>query len=1777
MPSLQPVILPLSQIKANITNVFVSQSGINDLNEGSSVNDFIESASMSDYRNQGNLIAVLSSQNIDQATGSDLDKIGFAAGVPRPQSKTASGFVTIGSSNIIKVATQVYAGTAAPPAGSDLINIADGSAFPPTGAVYIGRGTSNLEGPISYTAVTPIGNYFQLTLSTTTTKNHNVSESVILAQGGNRTVSAGTKVQTTPNSTTSAVQFTTTAQAIVPDGEVSITNVPVICTQASSVGNASANTINQIPSQPFPAVFVTNPTSFVNGFNYMSDPDYRNLIKVSQQTKQKGTPLAIETAAIGVTSTDDNKTCNSANYLAPANRSEPGILYITSGINYQPVIYGQGYEPIIDNANGSEKYLQLENEDLTKATLISALTAPFALTGNMAIAVKVGGVLSTHIFQATDFATQNAATADEVAASINADTSITFSARAIANSTLVAIFAEAYVNEDIQVVTPVSPYTDANQFLGFSTNREYTLMLYENDVLLYKDGVIPSALSNAQDNWNPAAFISGATLILSVDRTAPITLTFVNSDFNQFGYTVVQASNSLASWASLINQKMPGVTAVVSGNQIQAVSNKGATSSASLQIVGGTLVTSGNMFAEATYQGVSSDYALNRATGQIELVDPLPVGATLSAGSQNTRGFVDSTSFPTGATSISPTANDTVARLFLIVDAPATIIPTLIPSGSNLTVSNSGDSWTYTSVSGSAFTGVQIDDWLLVRSPSIPDSDNNKGFWRVTAASGSALTVRKVSGTDTTYIASGNDVTVIRSAGLIQEVDFGSGAQSLGALVASVNSQLLGGFAAVQGATILRIFTDTFNYNGSIFVAGFNSPATVLGFTVGAYDQSTVSSTAFVESAQSELTIPEFYHDTISADNGVVPPPVVDRTIDTTTDLSTLFPPNKIVSFLDSYATVANNTGAYTLTGNIGTNTVLIRGKDEIKDIIASDRYFIAAPFQLSGEDNLVVILDEDPINKSLNIQLFRNGTVSNQTPPTATTFTAYDTDGGPTTNYAQTFGNNYSFEDFKVLFKARQILDPTGANNAILIRFYKFGPTGNQTQVGLFYPTQPSAPVSSSVIVGAQTQIGISLASNVSEVGGWSNTSQFNTTNPVGNTWRYTWNGTGTAPNFTSSVPTPIATGDIVTVSGSEWASNNRGTFRVTNVTATYFEVTNPSGSIQSNIQLNAASDFTFYELMASSNTATQIGTYINTNLSNYISATQLESGAGTISTSTMDDTGNPYATLGDGENWFLSTNVGTTSVPTNSFTLKRPMALYSSGSPPYTIVGEPFRIVPVMAAHISSFLNVFAVTGLSSLGNMSVSSSAGKVQIYSDLFGSAGSVNVTGGTGNGVTAAILNSAFVVDSTYTSFDIAMTDSAGIMSGQWCEISNEVVQQKDIVFSGSTQMQVTASTPTVGYNSLAITSGPGSFQTVRTTAADATTQIKVEQQGQFVAFSWTGTGTAPNFTSGGLAEGDWVLIKGAFAALNQGIYRVIKIFGTNTFYVQNFSFNAQTITMSANSDLSFYSYDSAMPGDTVFIGNSVLGASNNGTYVIAYNTSLSVPFPTSSTVYLQSTTMVNNGPTSLGSNANQVTVTEAKPFLCYRKIQNVALDPSNVNDYAVIVQGSALNSKINPNVGSTLNLVGKFAFNTLVNSGVDSYKYYGGLIHAVGQKVRGEPFDPITLPGYAAAGSYLETDVAIPLPIDLSIVIRVVTGTPFSLLQSRVQSAVAAYVNALGVNQPVVFSQIVTAANSVAGVQAVAIASPTYNASSTQIVVPPNQQAVVENAATDIVVSLASG
>jgi hypothetical protein len=79
----------------------------------------------------------------------------------------------------------------------------------------------------------------------------------------------------------------------------------------------------------------------------------------------------------------------------------------------------------------------------------------------------------------------------------------------------------------------------------------------------------------------------------------------------------------------------------------------------------------------------------------------------------------------------------------------------------------------------------------------------------------------------------------------------------------------------------------------------------------------------------------------------------------------------------------------------------------------------------------------------------------------------------------------------------------------------------------------------------------------------GTASTTQFDITNPAGTTFRYTFDGTGTDPAYTSSNP---AVGDTVVISGQNFTAGNNGTFLVTGSGANYFEVTNASGVAENN-----------------------------------------------------------------------------------------------------------------------------------------------------------------------------------------------------------------------------------------------------------------------------------------------------------------------------------------------------------------------------------------------------------------------------------------------------------------------------------------------------------------------------------------------------------------------------------------------------------------------------------
>lgn len=1924
MPSV-PNPRPFSDIYKLLQQVFVQKSGVNDIATGSSITAFLEAAAISDFRSQGDIIAALNSTDINRAEGSDLDNLGAAAGVLRPQSQASNGFVTIGSNNFTTIATVVYAGSAAPPMGSLTINISDGSMFPPTGAVYIGRGSNNVEGPLAYSSIAQVGTFYQLTLVSPTTKNHNINETVVLSQGGNRPVNVGTIVQTATNLTSPPVTFRVLTAVTIPDGQQSVIGIPVVCTQLGSAGNVSAGAINSFANAPFAGATVTNPVAYINGQDVASDQAYRLLIQNAPQTASKGTPLSIISAAVGVQSTDDNQTVTSAQLLQPSVRGNPAILYVDNGLAYQPIFTGQGFEQVITNANGGEEFLQLQNEDVTPALLVSSFAAPFVLTGGMQLAVEVGGVLSVHTFQDSDFATQNVAATSEVVNSINADTNLLFSAIAVNNSQNVELFAKAFVNEDLKVTTPASPLTvDANGALGFDTNLTYTLRLYKNDVLLIKDGQIPELLSLDQSSWS--AMSSGETLTLQVDQSVFITYTFVDADFLPFNYAALLNSNALAAWAGVFNNKIAGINATVNGNQLEIQSNLGANNLAQLNILSGpsalptgaTLIGSGNsslaskMFGLNTgiqsSTGRASDYALNRATGQIQLAEVLQAGDNVTAGSKNTRGFIDSASISVGSTTLNPATGTTAGpELWVSIDESAVLIPNAATTATQITVTNpSTNVWQFTSSVGTAFSDVLPGDWVILSDDAIYTLNHNfTSAFRVSAVSANSFQIRmsqSLGSTGGPFPLLNTGMSFIRTTGDIQELTLPSGLQTLTAIANSINTQFLGGEASAIGGQVLRLATNTFALTGSIIVAGFTSAIASLGFVVGSTDTSTVTHTAFAQSQTGELTIPAFIYDTVATGNANVPPTSFVSTTNLPSSLRVN--PDELIAFLNPYGNISSNAGIHTQIASLSGTTVNIRANLLMRDIIASDRYFVAVPYDFDALDNLVVIFDNDEINKSLNIPLGRNGTVNAMQAPTTTQFTAYDTDAGPTANYPNQFGNNFSFQDFKIHFNAHQVLTPAGSNNQMLISSVTLGPTGNQVRVGIDYPTGPNAALNSQVSDGVYTDIIIYLSSGPQRLGGaWDPTTQFDITNPSTNVWQYTWNGIGTSPNFTGA---GVAAGDVVYISGNEsFAPDNTGTFQVVSVTSTYFQVTNFFGVAQNNVQLTAASNLQFWPLVPANNTATKIQAYAATALPGYITISQLQSGAGSVTTSTFDDNmgSSQYVQLADGENWILSSNIGTTISPQNQFTLKVPFTVGS----PYTLVGAKFALIPTTTAQLVSFLNVFAVTGLSTLGNVTASNQGGFLELYSDLFGSSGDVLVSGGTANASVGAVISSgstlvtddiatitrtgstvvlstldkhgltsgqsvevagvnnsgfdgtftltsvtphtmtytqsvtaptfasltrsgnvvtaqttapntlavgdtitvAGVTDSSYdgtftitsvsnnttflyaqaganssssggsitavessggeielayTLLEINKANLAGFHVGQWVEISNTTAQSKVISTNSTTSMSIT------GFNTLNITSGPGSFQTARTTSADATTQINVEKNAQFVLMSWSGVGTAPNFTGGGVLEGDWVKIGGAFNAVNQGIFKVVKLYGANGFYIENTTELDQLVTMSANSDLQFYSYDSIMPGDQLMIQTSVLGALNQGTYTVS-----NLTFPSSTSIRLTQNFSSNIGSTPLGLSFSEISVQEAAPFYNYKRIVNISQDPVNPNGYDVVLFGDTLSNKITVPAGGSISAISKLNFPTTIQSGEDSYKYYGGLIHAVGQVERGEATDPVDFPGFAAAGSFIYVSAPLPLEVKISVVINNVTGVPFSTMQSRVQSAVASYVNSLGIGQPVVFSQIIAAVQAINGIQAVAISSPLYNATDYQIIVQFNQKPVIINVTSDITVSLA--
>ncbi|WNM70274.1 baseplate protein J-like protein [Myxococcus phage Mx1] len=855
-------------ILGDMIDSFLSRYGLRGLRIGGPLLSILEAASQSDVRSSQDVFNLLDAASSDRATGIALDRRAADEDLQRLPVTASSGTVTFYDTSFAKVSTKVYPGSSAPNAGSLSIRVSDATTFPDTGQIYLGRGTTNYEGPLTYTSKTKLPNstYWTLTLAAPTQKFHDVNESVILAQGGPRVVPAGTIVQTSQNNVADAVTFATVFAATIPDGETEVEGVDVICQQPGVIGNVPYEAITEFQSSPFVGASVTNPLPFDNGLAVESDEALRERIKSARQSRSRGTALALITNTKGVRSPDENKTVIAATVV----NANPTTLFIDDGTGYEESVEGVALETVVDQSLGGQQYFRLTRTPVTKAFAETTLTAPFELQAGSRLAVNVAGVLSEHSFSASEFRSISNATAYEVVAALNGNPSLLFSARTSHNGTRVVLFARQDTDEDIEIVAPDEEGIDANTFLGFPAGINYTLRLYRDDQLLYKDGRSAYVLSAPQSMWKQT-IANGCYFKIQVDGTKAVTYKITNQDFVDAGtgYTTVSALNSLESWASVLNYKIPGISATVTSGRIQLASNRGPSFRAAVVVSEplstdkdseGNVVTDhtfnlvelGLFSAESAY-GRNNDYALNRNTGELKLTIPLASGQALTAGTLYTRAYIQSGEH---ASATVTTTED--SRLWVVVDGAASMIQTGINAGVSLTMSQTNGIRYTAAPAGTYFSNLRIGDWAIVWDPAV----SAHGAWRISDvdAGGNWFQVdRPVTGLQAGVAPIANGVVFVRTSAPLQELRIPAGTnQSLATIAASLTSQLRGATASVFRNKYLRITTDSFGTDGDVFVATFDLEAAKLKLPVGKLVSNTDSHLAVVESQNSELGTTEF-------------------------------------------------------------------------------------------------------------------------------------------------------------------------------------------------------------------------------------------------------------------------------------------------------------------------------------------------------------------------------------------------------------------------------------------------------------------------------------------------------------------------------------------------------------------------------------------------------------------------------------------------------------------------------------------------------------------------------------------------------------------------------------------------------------------------------------------------------------------------------------------------------------------------------------------------------
>lgn len=1516
------------QILGDLLRAYQTKTGINDLNTGSAVTSFYETIALSIARASGDVFQLLRDLSVDRAVGDALRNIAIDEGLRELPARVATGEVTITDTSFVKISTKIYAGANPPNIGSTTILISDASNFPASGAIYIGRGSPNIEGPISYSAKTAIGGYWSLTLSSPTTKFHNINESVILAQGNVRTIPPNTVVVAPASGASPDIRFVTTTTAILLDGETEISGVPVSAQEPGTLANVPIGAIKEFIAPPpgLTTVTVKNPLPFKTGRDVETDDELRIRIKRARLSRGLGTALAVKNSVIGAAPSDENATVISSEIVSGLNGTTN--LFIDDGTGYESKTEGVGVEIIVDSAIGGENHFQLQTggrqTSVAKAFLISNLKNPFDVAGGDQLAISIGGVTTEHTFSNSDFVSPNGATAYEIVASINANTSLNFNAATAEGGTKVVVFGKQESNEAIKT-EEVTIGRNVADLIGLPGNKVETLRLFKNKQPLSKDGLKAYVRSARQVDWS-ALITDGETLIVAVDGTAPITYTISNSDFIAEGtYTAVSPTNSLESWVNVLNKKLTGVTCSIVGERIEIVSNLNESDRASIAInSSSTLVTKG-MFTLSdglSSTGKSADYVFSRNTAQISLNTPLSAGDSLTAGTEDTEARVESERILGGTITLSSDC-----YLWILTDDKlASIIPTGVTTSTTLTISKpSSNIVRYTSNSANAFSNVQVGDYVIIWSQELSSSNRIEG--RVNAATGLTLDIKVTAAEYAAAVIEGPIVfqegfTIVRTEKVPQKFKILSGTKTLNEVADELNLQATGCNFSVFDDEILVIKTLTKTNEGAILVVTEDKIAQAISLPVGENLLGNESLYSFYESGFKEGDFPLFIHSNFTGESFASPP---DSFI-TSTATGVSFPatnldPNFLLGYLQPYGTVldALSPSETTPIDSYSGSSVTIEQDSLVKRLRSLDRWYAASPLDFGHEDDMIVVLDADPSNKTFSIPFYRKVKTNTTFASNPTSFNAYDLDAGPTAPFTTYFNSTYKFDNYKVLMQAKAIIDHSASEDALLFRSVQWGRSGENVNVKYIYPTGANQAINSAVTVDENVNISISLKSGAVVPTNIDGTTEWNVSitpnTPVAGVDQvtYAWSGTGTTPGLGS-----LSGGEYVNIiSGSQLDPANTGTFRISTEpgfapTATSFTVVRKNGEAVAELGKATLITNVFAFYLSSATDASEIEAYVNSNLSNFVTATILNdggtTGAGIISKSTEEefDFAISEIYLQDGVNWIATTNLAASP----QFSFKKPLTL-TSGTGYAFNAGEEIRFVPTNLDQLVKFLNNLSVTGYTTVGSISATERSGRLELSTDILGGDGSVQVVGGQANSSETPILGSSFVVGNQYTVSGIGKASIDELHSDQWVKLSATNKQKKETLFKNSANIRIEADTPTVGKSKVRInneTLTDRHFGKPRHHIRTRGRTFKVEKQGALTCYSWDGTGTQPFFQK-------TVNLNDSLG----GTLNVEKIAGTS---------DVQYLILSGNTNFTEVSI-----GDLITVAN-MSNSANNGTFLV---------------------------------------------------------------------------------------------------------------------------------------------------------------------------------------------------------------------------------------------------